>query len=120
VGGKGNSIASAAIGAVAALALVVVLGFLIRAPLTRVPENTLKFVVGIMLTSFGTFWGGEGLGIKWRFEDVFILFLVAIYLALSGALILWLRPYGTRRKASVAPASGPAIDSADAARSVAP
>ena len=39
-------------------------GALVRAPLQRVPENTLKFVVGVMLTSFGTFWGGEGLGIE--------------------------------------------------------
>lgn len=93
-GGKGNSIGAAAIGAAAALLVVVVLGVVIRAPLARVPENTLKFVVGIMLTSFGTFWGGEGLGINWKFADFFILILIALYLVASGALILWLRPLG--------------------------
>jgi uncharacterized membrane protein len=118
VGGKGNSITSAVIGAVAALALVALAGALIRAPLARVPENTLKFVVGIMLTSFGTFWGGEGLGIQWRFEDAFILILVAIYVVLSGALVLWLRPYGTRRAAPMAASADSAADAADAARPV--
>jgi len=60
-----QGIGLAAIGAAAALVLVVGAGAVVRAPLQRVPENTLKFVVGIMLTSFGTFWGGEGLGISW-------------------------------------------------------
>jgi uncharacterized membrane protein len=95
VGGKGNSIGSAALGAAAALVLVAGAGALIRAPLERVPENTLKFVVGIMLTSFGTFWGGEGVGIQWWHEDLFIVIFVALYLVASGALVLWLRPYGS-------------------------
>jgi uncharacterized membrane protein len=94
IGGRGNSIGSAAVGAVAALLVVAGAGAVIRAPLQRVPENTLKFVVGIMLTSFGTFWGGEGLGIQWWHEDLFLLALVAGYLAAAGLLILWLRPYG--------------------------
>ena len=87
----------AAIGAAAALALVVGAGAVVRAPLQRVPENTLKFVVGIMLTSFGTFWGGEGLGISWAGEDLFLIALVAFYLVVAGALILWLRPYAPPR-----------------------
>jgi uncharacterized membrane protein len=96
-GGTSNSVDGrgllvATIGAACALVLVVGLGALVRAPLQRVPENMLKFVVGIMLTSFGTFWGGEGLGISWAGEDLFLLVLVAFYLAVSGALILWLRP----------------------------
>src|SRR5438270_175862 len=82
-GAHGNSIGSATIGALAALALVAAAGVLIRGPLSRVPENTLKFVVGIMLTSFGTFWGGEGLGIEWWNADVFIIILIVCYLALS-------------------------------------
>jgi uncharacterized membrane protein len=96
-GGHGNSIGSATIGAVGALVLVAAAGALIRGPLARVPENTLKFVVGIMLTSFGTFWGGEGLGITWWNSDIFIIILVASYLLLAGGLILWLRPYGKGR-----------------------
>ena len=62
-----------------------------RAPLKRVPENTLKFVVGIMLTSFGTFWAGEGFGYNWPLADVFILILVALYLVASFILITWLK-----------------------------
>ena len=64
-----------------------------RAPLQRVPENTLKFIVGIMLTSFGTFWGGEGIGIHWWHDDLFLLILVVLYLAVTGILVLWLKPY---------------------------
>jgi uncharacterized membrane protein len=93
--GSGYGIAVAALGAAGALILVVGAGALVRAPLQRVPENALKFVVGIMLTSFGTFWGGEGLGISWWHEDLFLPILVAFYLAVAGALILWLRPYAT-------------------------
>ena len=104
-----NGIVLAALGAAGALVLVVALGALIRAPLQRVPENTLKFVVGIMLTTFGTFWGGEGLGISWWHDDLFILILLAFYLAVTGALVLWLRPYAPpkaaeRKKPLVQPA----------------
>jgi uncharacterized membrane protein len=93
-GGKGNSIGAAAIGAVAALVLVGTAGLIVREPLARVPENTLKFVVGIMLTTFGTFWGGEGVGIVWPLSDAFLLVLVVIYLAAALALIVWLRQVG--------------------------
>jgi Ca2+/H+ antiporter, TMEM165/GDT1 family len=90
-----NSLTSAIIGAVIAGLLVVALGALVRAPLTRIPENTLKFVVGIMLTSFGTFWGGEGLGIEWPRQDVFLLVLIGIYLLASFAAVQVLRPSTT-------------------------
>lgn len=96
---EAQGIGLAAIGAAAALALVIGAGAVVRAPLQRVPENTLKFVVGIMLTSFGTFWGGEGLGIAWAGEDLFLIALVAFYLVVTGSLILWLRPYAPPRKA---------------------
>jgi uncharacterized membrane protein len=98
---QGTGIFVAAIGAMAALLLVVTLGALVRAPLQRVPENTLKFVVGIMLTSFGTFWGGEGIGIQWWHEDLFLPILIVFYLAVAGILVLWLRPYAERTGASV-------------------
>ena len=92
-GAQLNGILIAALGAFCALLLVVVVGALVRAPLQRVPENALKFTVGVMLTTFGTFWGGEGLGIEWWHEDLFLLVLVAFYLVVSLALIAWLRPY---------------------------
>jgi uncharacterized membrane protein len=92
-GAQPNGILIAALGAFCALLLVIGAGALVRAPLQRVPENALKFTVGVMLTTFGTFWGGEGLGIEWWHEDIFLLVLVAFYLAVSLALIAWLRPY---------------------------
>lgn len=95
---QGNTLLNAAIGAAAAGVLVIGAGAIIRGPLTKVPENTLKFVVGVMLTSFGTFWGGEGLGVTWPGQDLFLLALIGIYLVLTGLLILWLRPYGEAKK----------------------
>ena len=64
--------------------LVVAAGFAIRAPLARVPENTMKFVVGIMLTSFGMFWGGEGAGAHWPGSDAALLVIIPA-IALFGA-----------------------------------
>jgi uncharacterized membrane protein len=83
--------------AVLALVVVATVGALVHRPLSRVPENTLKFAVGIMLTSFGTFWGSEGAGAKWPGGDVAILVLVALYAAIAFALVGWLRRvYGAR------------------------
>jgi uncharacterized membrane protein len=94
-----SGIGSAAIGATIAGLLVILVGALVRAPLKQVPENTLKFVVGIMLTSFGTFWAGEGFLINWPLADVFILILVALYLAASFILITALRQTKQRQLA---------------------
>ena len=79
--------------------LVILLGALVRAPLKQVPENTLKFVVGIMLTTFGTFWAGEGLGIAWPYSDAFILLLAALYLLASFILVSWLKQVRQRQLA---------------------
>jgi uncharacterized membrane protein len=76
-----------AAGAVAAVLLVIALGLALKQPASRVPENAMKFVVGIMLTSFGTFWTGEGLGIAWWGADLSLLLLAAFYLAVSAALV---------------------------------
>ena len=84
-GGAGG-IGMAAIGAAAGV-LVILVGALVRAPLQRIPENTLKFLVGIMLTTFGTFWSGESFGINWPFSDLFLLLLAALYLVASVLLI---------------------------------
>jgi uncharacterized membrane protein len=90
-GAHPNGILIAALGALAAGAVVIGAGAVAQAPLQRVPENTLKYVVGIMLTSFGTFWGGEGLGIEWWREDLFLLVLLAFYLSVTWGIVLWLR-----------------------------
>ncbi len=99
-----TGIASAAVGALIAGILVILAGVLVRSPLKRVPENTLKFVVGIMLTSFGTFWTIEGFNVAWPFSDLFILVLVAIYLLASFVLVTWLKSV-KRNKLSAAKAT---------------
>jgi uncharacterized membrane protein len=90
-GAHPNGILIAALGALAAGVVVIGAGAIAQAPLQRVPENTLKYLVGVMLTSFGTFWGGEGLGIAWWHEDLFLLVLLALYLSFTWGLVLWLR-----------------------------
>jgi uncharacterized membrane protein len=86
-----NSVPAATIGAVAALAVVAVAGVALRQPLTRVPENAMKYVVGIMLTSFGTFFAGEGIGVVWWRADLSLLPLIAVYALASLALVWALR-----------------------------
>jgi uncharacterized membrane protein len=77
----------ASLGALLAVIVVAAAGVTLRAPLRRVPENLLKFIVGIMLTSFGTFWSGEGLGLAWWHGDGSLPVIVAAYVAVSGATI---------------------------------
>ena len=77
----------AAVAALAALAVVVALGLIVHKPLARVPENTLKFVVGILLTGFGSFWLGEGFGIAWPGDDWSILGLVGGFLLVALASV---------------------------------
>ena len=88
----------AAAAAAAAVVLVVAAGILIRAPLARVPENAMKFGVGVMLTSFGIFWGAEGAGASWPGGDLALLVLVPTVLAFSLALVRMFRssPSGTQ------------------------
>jgi uncharacterized membrane protein len=83
-----------AAGAGAAVLVVIALGLALKAPAARVPENAMKFVVGIMLTSFGTFWTGEGLGIAWWGADLSLLLLAAFYLAVSAVLVASARVRG--------------------------
>ncbi|GAC1335656.1 MAG: hypothetical protein NVSMB26_20690 [Beijerinckiaceae bacterium] len=90
----------ASLGALAACALVLLVGLLVRKPLARVPENALKFGVGVMLCAFGVFWTGEGLGITWPGEDVSIVIFAAIFLAAGLALARIVRAPIGRRKAA--------------------
>ena len=80
VGAGRGLLVPASIGALAACALVAAVGLALRRPLARVPENTLKFTVGVMLSAFGVFWTGEGLGVPWPGEDVAILGFAALFL----------------------------------------
>lgn len=88
---KNENIVPAAIGAVASVIVVVIAGIALRHPLTRVPENSLKYVVGIMLTAFGTFFAGEGLGVDWPLSDGILLVLIAVYAVASIAIVWYLR-----------------------------
>ncbi|HMK47488.1 MAG TPA: hypothetical protein VK436_12755 [Methanocella sp.] len=81
---------TASIAALTALIIVIALGVLVRKPLTNVPENTFKFLVGIMLVTFGTFWSGEGFGIEWPLSDLTLVALGAFYLLLCLLLIGWI------------------------------
>lgn len=75
----------AILGAVGAFAVVAIVGFVVRKPLEQVPENTMKWVVGVMLSTFGTFWAGEGLGVEWPAADLSIIPLIGVYLLFSWA-----------------------------------
>jgi len=81
----------ASLGALAAFILVMLIGLAVHRPLARVPENALKFIVGLMLTSFGIFWTGEGLGAAWPGEDFALLAIFAIVALASFAMVGWLR-----------------------------
>jgi uncharacterized membrane protein len=88
---------AAVIGAAAAIVLVTIVGIAVRAPLTKVPENWMKLAVGVMLTSFGTFWGAEGAGVRWPGNDAALLVVIPVVAVVAAACILWLRS----RKAAV-------------------
>ena len=81
-GGIGLSV-PASLGALTALMIVTLLGFALHRPLASIPENALKFVVGVLLSAFGTFWVGEGIGFYWPFADWSILYLIASYLVVA-------------------------------------
>ncbi len=96
----GGMLLPAVYGASAAGLLVILLGMVVHKPLTRVPENTLKYVVGVILTAFGTFWIGEGAGMHWPGSDIALLALGAGYLLAS-----WAGVYLTRKALQTPPPS---------------
>ena len=88
--GRGMLVPASA-GAIAACLAVAAAGVVLHRPLSRVPENTLKFAVGIMLSAFGVFWTGEGLGVAWPGEDFAIVVFAVMFLAVSGAAVVLAR-----------------------------
>jgi uncharacterized membrane protein len=85
VGAAGGLLVPAGIGAVAAFAVVIGLGLVLHRPLAQIPENALKFIVGVLLAAFGAFWAGEGAGLDWPGADWSVLALIAGF-ALVAAL----------------------------------
>ncbi len=90
-GANQHRIGLAAAAAAIAVLLVVLAGFAVHAPLARVPENTMKFGVGVMLTSFGMFWGAEGVGAHWPGSDASLLVIIPATLLLAVAMVAALR-----------------------------
>jgi uncharacterized membrane protein len=84
---------AAGAGALAACLLVAGIGAIVRRPLARIPENVLKFVVGVMLSAFGIFWVGEGLGVDWPGDDLaivaFAVLILAVALGAAGLARRW-------------------------------
>lgn len=100
-----HRLVTASAGAAAAVVLTIMVGIMIRKPLERAPENMTKLVVGLMLTTFGTFWGGEGAGIKWPGSDASILGLLALYAVTMTVTIGVLRAAQARAASLKAAAS---------------
>ena len=90
-GSNQGGVGLAALGAVAAAVVVLAAVVLVRAPLSRVPENTMKFAVGTLLTSFGMFWGAEGVGVAWPGADAALAVLIPMTLLVSIGVVFGLR-----------------------------
>ena len=103
-----DSLGASALGAVLAVVLVSLVGAAVHKPLTRVPENAIKFTVGLMLVAFGTFWGGEGIGVEWSLGDWTILVLTATYTLIAWAAVTILRRNAARPQSALAGSGGAA------------
>jgi uncharacterized membrane protein len=88
VGAGPGLLVPASLGAAAAAALILAIGVVVHRPLARVPENTLKFGVGVMLSAFGVFWTGEGLGVAWPGDDLALLGFIAIFLVVGLVCVM--------------------------------
>jgi uncharacterized membrane protein len=102
-GDNQRNLGAAVIGAAAAVLVITLTGIAVRAPLARLPENAMKFAVGIMLTSFGLFWGSEGAGVSWPGNDASLLGLVPVVALVSLGFTALLR----RGARPTAPAAHP-------------
>jgi uncharacterized membrane protein len=101
-GASAGNIPLAVVSAAAAVLLITVIGMMVRAPLARVPENALKFVVGVLLTSFGMFWAAEGAGAEWPGHDAALPVLVVATAGFAVASVLLLRRTHVPRTAETA------------------
>jgi uncharacterized membrane protein len=114
-GANQHNVGLAAAAAGVAVLVVVAAGFAVRAPLARVPENAMKFAVGVMLSSFGMFWGAEGAGASWPGEDAALLAIIPCVLLVALAMVwalgrgAWAQPVGQGEPASAEAASKTAV-----------
>jgi uncharacterized membrane protein len=91
IGSTQGRLGPAALGAAAALVVVAGIGAVVHAPLSRVPENSLKFAVGVMLTGFGAFWGAEGAGVRWPGGEASVVAVIAFVLLVASGCVVALR-----------------------------
>jgi len=103
-GASAGQIGPAALGAAVAGALVIAIAAVAHRPLSRVPENALKFSVGLMLTTFGTFWAAEGIGIEWPLGDAILFVLFGGFLLASFAAVWYVRQRFRSASAAITPA----------------
>ena len=112
-GANQHNIPLAAAAAIAAVLVVAVVGIAVRAPLSRVPENGMKFIVGVMLIAFGMFWAAEGAGAHWPLDDAALLVLIPAVALYALALVALFR----RRTAIASPVNADAVVTEEATRS---
>jgi len=101
IGASTGQLGVAAGAAVAAVVVVGAIAMILRHPLSRVPENTIKFAVGLLLTTFGTFWAGEGVGVHWLGDDLALLWLLGVYSLTALLAVRYLE-----RQRSMSPLAG--------------
>lgn len=104
-GANARNVPLAALAAAAAIVVIVAAAAVVKGPLSRVPENSIKFAVGILLASFGTFWGGEGAGASWPGSDASLLGIVPAIAVISLLTVAVLR---RKRQATAVPSARPA------------
>jgi len=90
-GASQHRIGLASAAAIVAVVAVICAGIAVRAPLAQVPENTMKYAVGVLLSSFGIFWIGEGLGVRWPLDDATVAMIIAVVWTCSVAAVSFLR-----------------------------
>jgi len=105
LGASSGHLALAAAAAAAAAVVVCAVGYLVARQLSEVPENAMKLAVGVMLTSFGVFWVGEGSGLHWPGSDLMILVLVGVFAATAAVLSFVMRRLAPAREAMAAQSS---------------
>jgi uncharacterized membrane protein len=107
LGTSSGHLALAAVAAAAAAVVVGLAGLVVARQLSEIPENSMKLAVGIMLTSFGVFWVGEGAGVHWPGSDLMILVLIAVFAMSAAILTIAMRRIGPSSREPVASRPGP-------------
>ena len=101
LGTSAHRLGLAVVTAGVAIVVVGIVGIIVAQQLSSVPENAMKMAVGILLVSYGTFWTGEGLKVKWPGNDVMLVMFVVIYVAVVGLLVAMLRRSAPQRSSEV-------------------